>query len=172
MTATIARLLAAGTALALGACQSTGGPGLAGTLGASPSGKPIAVESIEGAPAEVRTALSAELSEAATQQRVEIVEAGQVPRYRVKGYLTTEPSEDGGTRLAFVWDVFGADKRLAKRVTGSSPLQAAAPDPWAGLDRQALRRLAARSMEEIAAFLAEPGQPTAEPARAAEETTG
>jgi hypothetical protein len=89
-----------------------------------------------------------------------MVEAGGTPRYRVKGYLTTEPAADGGTQLAFVWDVFNADKRLAKRVTGSSPMPSATPDPWAGLDRPALRRLAAKSMEEIAAFLSNPGAPT------------
>ena len=88
-------------------------------------------------------------------------------RYRVRGYLTAEPTADGGTALAFVWDVFDADQRRARRVTGSAPIKAASrKNPWDGLDKEALARLAARSMDEIATFLA--AGPTAEPAEASD----
>ncbi len=49
--------LAAVAACGLCACQTAGG---------SPAGKPIAFESIEGAPAAVRTALAGELASAAS----------------------------------------------------------------------------------------------------------
>lgn len=150
--------------LALGACQGAGG-----LAGGSPAGKPIAVWSIEGAPPEVQTALTSELAEAATQRRVELVGLGQGARYRMKGYLTPGRSPEGGEEVAFVFDVFDAQERRAKRVAGSSPIRAAGRDPWQGLDRDALRRLAARSMEEIAAFLS---APDASPAAPAEEPTG
>jgi hypothetical protein len=138
--------LTALVACALASCQTAGG---------SPAGKPIAFESIEGAPVEVRTALAGELASAATARQIELVGTGNPARYRVRGYLKAEPTADGGTALTFVWDVFDADQRRARRVTGSSPIRSASKkNPWDGLDKEALARLAAKSMDEIATFLA------------------
>ena len=131
----------------LAACQSVSD--------GSPAGVPIAVEIIDGPPAPVRTALAGELATAASARQVEIVGSGAPARYRVRGYLSTETSADGKTTLAFVWDVFDGDKHRAKRLTGSSPIEAASRDPWKGLDKEALARLAAQSMDEIAGFLSE-----------------
>jgi hypothetical protein len=132
----------------LSACQS-GGSVLAGR---SPAGLRIAVDSIEGPPAEIRTALADELASAASARRVELIGDGARARYHLKGYLSTETTADGGTALAFVWDVFDAEKRRAQRVAGSSPVRAGA-NPWDGLDKEALARLAAKSMDQIATFL-------------------
>ena len=147
-------------ALLLAGCQSGGVSGLfAG--GGSPAGKPISVESIEGVPADVKTALSDELVFAAASRRVELVGANGEARYRIRGYLSTEQTADGQTQLAFVWDVFDAQKRRAKRVAGASPMRGVAGD---GLDKEALRRLAAESMDGLASFLSanvappEPGE--------------
>jgi hypothetical protein len=142
------RAAAAGAlAAGLAACQAGGGGLLAS--GGSPTGKPIAVESIEGLPPAVRTALTDELASAAASRRVELVGTGDA-RYRVRGYLSAEPSDSGGTQLAFVWDVFDAQKRRTKRVTGTSPIRSASLD---GLDKETLRKLAADSMDELATFL-------------------
>ena len=142
------QLAAAGLFLGLAACQSAG-------LGGSPAGVPIAVEIIDGPPAPVRTALAGELVAAANERQVEIVATGAPARYRVRGYLSTETNPEGETSLAFVWDVFDAEKRRAKRLTGSSPIRSAAANPWSGLDKEALAKLAAQSMDEIAGFLSE-----------------
>jgi hypothetical protein len=140
---------------ALAVCALAGALASCQTFGGTPAGKPIAFESIEGAPAEVRAALAGELASAATARQVELVGTGNPARYRVRGYLKAEPTADGGTALAFVWDVFDAQQRRAQRVTGSSPIKAASKkNPWDGLDKEALARLAARSMDEIATFLA------------------
>jgi hypothetical protein len=140
---------AAALALCAAGCQSGGGGGLFAASG-SPAGKPIAVESIEGVPATVKTALSDELASAATSRRVELVGSSAEARYRVRGYLSTETTADGGSRLAFVWDVFDAHKRRTNRVTGTSPMQAASLED---LDKEALRKLAAESMDGLATFL-------------------
>ncbi|HEX8166107.1 MAG TPA: hypothetical protein VF601_10005 [Beijerinckiaceae bacterium] len=158
----LAAVLACALACGLASCQTAG----------SPAGKPIAFESIEGAPAEVRTALAGELASAATARQVELVGTGKEARYRVRGYLTAERTADGGTALAFVWDVFDGSERRARRVTGSAPISAAAKkpgkNPWDGLDKEALARLAARSMDEIATFLAAGPAPAAPPEPAEE----
>ncbi|HKH34629.1 MAG TPA: hypothetical protein VKA80_10795 [Beijerinckiaceae bacterium] len=154
-------------ACAMASCQSAGGFGFSQ---GSPAGKPIAFESIEGAPPAVRTALAGELASAASARQVELVGNGVEARYPVWGYLTAEPSSDGGTTLAFVWDVFDSQQRRAQRVTGSSPIKSVSKkNPWDGLDKEALARLAARSMDEIASFLAAAAAnvPT-EPAEASE----
>jgi hypothetical protein len=126
---------------ALGACQ--------GAFSASPEGIPVALESIDGAPAPIRTALAEELATAATDRKVDLVGASGEARYRVRGYLSTA-TEDGETKVAYVWDVFDSQKRRAKRLEGSSPAPAAS---MSSLDKQALAKLAQASMGEIADFL-------------------
>ncbi|MBF9234351.1 hypothetical protein [Microvirga alba] len=133
----------------LGACQGSGGS--FGSLNGSPEGVPIALESIDGAPAPMRTALMEELTTAASDRKVELVGSSAQARYRVRGYLSTE-TEDGETKVSYVWDVFDSQKRRAQRLAGSSPVRAAAKSISA-LDKEALARLARTSMDEIAEFL-------------------
>ncbi len=139
------RLAAATMAIALGACQ---GSGLAG---GSPEGVPIALESIDGAPAPVRTALMNELNTAASDRKVELVGASGTARYRVRGYLSTETNE-GETKVAYVWDVFDSQNRRAQRLAGSSPVRVASGS-LSSLDKETLAKLAGASMDEIAEFL-------------------
>jgi hypothetical protein len=140
-------------AFALAACQNSGGP-----FGGSPAGVPIKVESIDGPPAPVKTAFASALAAAASNRRVELVGAATQARYRVRGYLTTESTEDGATTLAYVWDVFDDSKRRTRRLTGSSPIRVAAgKNSWSGLDKAALAKLAAESMDDIAGFLSGSG---------------
>ncbi|MBB4039073.1 hypothetical protein GGR34_000708 [Microvirga flocculans] len=135
------RLAAIMLTAALGACQSS--------FSGSPEGIPVALESIDGAPAPIRTALADELANAATDRKVELVGATAEARYRVRGYLSTS-TEDGETRLAYVWDVFDSQKRRAKRLEGSRPVPASS---ISSLDKEALAKLAQASMDEIARFL-------------------
>lgn len=135
------RLAAVVLTAALGACQ--------GSLGGSPEGVPVALESIDGAPAPIRTALVDELTSAATDRKVDLVGASAQARYRVRGYLSTS-TEGGETKVAYVWDVFDSQKRRAKRLSGSSPAPASSVSD---LDKAALAKLAQASMDEIAEFL-------------------
>jgi hypothetical protein len=152
------RLSGAAALAALAACQS-GGLALDG----SPEGVPVTVESIDGPPAPVKTAFASELAAAATTRRVDLVGAGGEARYRVRGYVSTQTNPQGEPVLTFVWDVFDAEKRRAKRLAGSSPVRTASADrplgrstdPWAGLDKETLAKLASKSMDEIAVFLSE-----------------
>ena len=151
-TTNAARLAIVGLTLALGACQTSLG---------SPEGVPVALESIDGAPAPVRMALADELAAAASERRVELVGSSAEARYRVRGYLSAE-TEGGQTKVAYVWDVFDAQNRRAKRLAGSSPAGIASGSISAA-DREALARLAQASMDEIAEFLSasksEPSEP-------------
>ena len=136
------RLAALTLAAALAACQ--------GPLGGSPEGVPVALESIDGAPAPIRTALVDELASAATDRKVELVGASADARYRVRGYLSTS-TEGGETKVAYVWDVFDSQKRRAKRLDGIERRHGLGS--ISDLDKAALAKLAQASMDEIAEFL-------------------
>ncbi len=143
-------LTAAVLAAGLGACTDTTTASRAPTLA---PGVPIAVESISGAPDGVRGTFTSALSSEASARRVDIVDPATNPRYRVRGYLAAQPTDDGQTALAFVWDVFDAQKRRAQRVQGSTLVRASAGD-WTGVDQTTVNKAASESMDRIAQFLA------------------
>lgn len=138
-------------ALALAGCQET-------TTAARPRvdapGVPVSVQSISGAPDAVTTRFAGLLGEAAAERRMEIVPGDQPARFRVRGYLTAQPTEDGQTSLAFVWDVYDETKKRAQRVQGESlGRRGGTSDPWSGVDQTIVAKAAAESMDAIASFL-------------------
>jgi hypothetical protein len=144
-------ILGAAAALALAGCQET-------TTAARPRvdapGVPVSVQSISGAPDSVTTRFAGLLGEAAAERRMEIVPGDKPARFRVRGYLTAQPTEDGQTALAFVWDVYDETKRRAQRVQGESlGRRAGGSDPWAAIDQTVVAKAAAESMDAIASFL-------------------
>ena len=153
---------------ALGACQSSNQGGSFASLGGSPAGVPIALKVMDGPPAPVRSALTQELVAAASARQVELAGSDAPVRYRVRGYLSTETDPEGGVALAYVWDVFDAEKRRATRLAGSSPIRTVSVDPWSALDQDTLAQFAGRSMDEIAAFLSETKTAAAAPSAPAE----
>jgi hypothetical protein len=151
----IAWIAACFVPLALGACQEVGFE--ASVPSRMAPGIPIAVETVEGPPAEVQSAFTAALAKAAANHQVSLVDEGQTPRFRLKGYLTAYAVEDGKTALAYVWDVFDGANRRAQRVTGVEEVAGDASDPWSRIDDKALQRIAGKSMDGIADFLADAG---------------
>ena len=141
-----------GLCAGLGACQDVGFE--ASVPSRMAPGVPIAVEAIEGPPVEVTGALNAALVQAAADRQVTLVDDTQAPRFRLKGYVTADQAADGKTELAYVWDVFDASNRRAQRVTGSVETAGDPANPWGQLDDKALKRVAGKSMDGIADFLA------------------
>jgi hypothetical protein len=141
------RLVTVALVAGLAACQGAGP-----SIGGSPAGVPIALESIDGPPSQIRTALIGELNTAASDRKVDLVGASAQARYRVRGYLSAETADGGGTKVAYVWDVFDSQNKRAKRLTGASPVLASYTS-LSALDKETLARLANSSMDEIAEFL-------------------
>lgn len=144
-------VLGPAVALALAGCQET-------TTAARPRvdapGVPVSVQSISGAPDAVTTRFAGLLGEAAAERRMEIVPGDKPARFRVRGYLTAQPTEDGQTSLAFVWDVYDETKKRAQRVQGESlGRRGGTSDPWSGIDQTIVAKAAAESMDAIASFL-------------------
>ena len=121
---------------------------------------PVAIVSIEGAPQDVAPRFSAALAAEAQAREISFVDPEQAPRFRLRGYLTALPGE-GGTAVAYVFDLFDQAQKRAQRVAGSETVKKTAPDSWSTVDEAVLRRIAARSMEEIAVFLAGVARPEA-----------
>lgn len=136
----------AAIALTMGLCACQGS-----LMSGSPEGVPVALESIDGAPAPVQTALIGELATAASDRKVELVGSSAQARYRVRGYLSTA-MEDGETKVSYVWDVFDSQKRRAKRLAGSRSVTLASGS-ISTIDKETLAKLAQASMDEIAEFL-------------------
>lgn len=141
--------------LLLGACQDMGME--ASVPSRMAPGVPIAVETLEGAPAEVQTAFTTALNKAAADHQVSVVDDARSARFRLKGYLTAYAADDGNTALSYVWDVFDGANRRAQRVTGVEEVAGTPADPWSRVDDRTLQRIAAKSMDGIADFLANAG---------------
>jgi hypothetical protein len=120
-------------------------------------GVPITLEAVEGPPDAVRGALAAAFNQAAANHQVTVVDDSQSPRFRLKGYLTATTAPDGKTALAYVWDVFDSANRRAQRVTGLEETGGDPADPWSRLDDRTLQRIASKSMDGIADYLASAG---------------
>ena len=118
----------------------------------SARGANVAFYTIDGPPAPVVAKFSELLASAASVREIAVTDVAQA-RYFVRGYLTAYQVE-GGTAVAYVLDVFDASKRLAKRVDDVLVLKAKATDSWSVVGDAALSSLAARSADDLAAFLA------------------
>lgn len=127
----------------------------------SAPGVPVAVETIEGAPDALQAKVSAEVATQASARRIELVSAESAPRYRLKGYLTAYPTDNGETALAFVWDVFDSSKKRAQRVSTTTIARGQSQDPWQQIGETQIAKAASQSMNEVASFLAASGTPTA-----------
>lgn len=156
-------------ALALAGCQET-------TTAARPRvdapGVPVSVQSISGAPDQVTARFAGLLGEAAAERKMEIVPGDKPARFRVRGYLTAQPTEDGQTALAFVWDVYDESKKRAQRVQGESlGRRSGGSDPWAGIDQTIVAKAASESADAIASFLTTAPAPEPRPAEKAKTRT-
>ena len=114
-------------------------------------GANVTFASIDGAPGPVLARFTDIMLAAAAKLEIPVTDAARA-KYFVRGYLTAYPDEKG-TAVGYVWDVFDAGKHLAKRVDDVVVIKARAPDGWSAVDDAALTSLAARSADDLAAFL-------------------
>lgn len=136
-------------AIVVAGCNPAERPGVSA---GSARGATIAVESIEGAPAAVSRLLEEQLSLEAAARRITITPRGDAAHFRLRGYLAAG-GDRGRPQLAWVWDVYDAEKRRALRMSGSEPAALRGRDPWAAADAETLRRIARASVEQLAGFL-------------------
>ncbi|MDB5571258.1 MAG: hypothetical protein JWN93_2441, partial [Hyphomicrobiales bacterium] len=118
--------------------------------GVSPSGATVAFTSLDGPPAQVANRFHAAMSGALASR--DVATAGSATaNYLVQGHLGAWPGEKGVT-IAWVWDVFDSRKQRLQRMEDEI-LVGQAGDPWAAATEAVLASVAARSADELAAFL-------------------
>jgi hypothetical protein len=163
---------ALGVALALGGCVEAAGDAAAPTLahrqierreGFSLAPATVAIVSVAGAPDAVASSFLQELARDARAREIVLVEPKKA-RYLVRGYLSAAATADGAT-LEYVWDVFGPDKLRAQRLNDVISVKGEGDDPWAIAGEAALNSVAAKSADDLAAFLS--NTPDAKPIAAA-----
>lgn len=119
--------------------------------GVSLSEATVAIVSVAGAPSAVASDFSRRLASEAQSRDIVIADAGKA-KYLVRGYLSAEPTA-GGASVEYVWDVFGPDKRREMRLNDVIEVKGSGADPWTVAGEAALNSIAAKSADDLAAFL-------------------
>jgi hypothetical protein len=154
------QLTAAFVALALGGCVEAAGDLAASPEGswqfarrpdASMAGATLAIMSVEGAPEGLAEQFDQSLNAAAAQEQIALSPPTSA-KYLVRGYLNASLVKDGAS-VDFVWDVFTPDKQRAQRITDAIVVRGAGDDAWAMVTPAALDSIAAKSADDLAAYL-------------------
>jgi hypothetical protein len=120
------------------------------------AGPTIAFESIAGPPPGVFNRLVDDISTEAQSRNLAIASREGGANYRVRGYLAAQVIR-GRTHVSWVWDVYDGEKLRALRITGEEAGGRAGGDPWSVADDPMVRKIARVSMDQLAAFLNNPG---------------
>lgn len=120
----------------------------------SPRGASVALNltGVENVPPAIVARFSEALAHAADVREVQVVDP-KLARYFVQMHLTAYPAASGATALAYVSDVFDAKKNRAQRLGDDIVLKGTATDSWSLVDDKAVEAIAARSADDLAAFL-------------------
>jgi hypothetical protein len=116
-------------------------------------GVPVALISLDGAPESVTSRLSVLLVKQATRRDILIVGVDGKPRYRVRGYVTLQASNDDRSNLVWAFDLFDAQRKRASRISGLEVVSTRGED-WSALTDADLERVASMALDDIATFLA------------------
>jgi hypothetical protein len=111
----------------------------------------VAFVSVDGPPPSVAANFDQEMLRQAMASNIVIVD-NKKARYLVRGYLSAYRTE-GGAAVEYVWDVFTRDKKRAQRVNDVLEVKGEGADPWAIAGQAALASVAAKSADDLAAFL-------------------
>jgi hypothetical protein len=146
-------IVAALCAIALAACTLEERPVISSPM--QPQGATVAFESIDGPPPGAFHRLVQDLNSEAQARRLAVVSRETPSAYRVRGYLSAT-KDKGKVTIGWVWDVFDGEQHRALRLDGAEIAEGNHRDAWAAADDAMLGRIAASSMDQLAAFLTSP----------------
>lgn len=114
----------------------------------------LTIAPVIGAPDAVAKQLSAQLSEAATKQRVLIAASpSEKADYTVRGYVVAA-KEKTGTKVSYIWDVTDGTGKRVNRITGEELAGSTdARDPWAAVTPQIIQSIATKTANQLATWL-------------------
>ncbi|MBB4301182.1 hypothetical protein GGD81_000197 [Rhodobium orientis] len=163
MTTRLFLLIALAATSLLAGCGPNGSPPTPGALGATPppaaapppvpaSDATIAFEPFIGMPGNRADELAKRIGVEAQRQNLNLVRRLDAEAtYRVRGYLTAVGSDSGAT-IVYVYDIFSGNTRV-HRITGQEVSEGSDGDPWNGVENDALKNIAARTVIEIKSWL-------------------
>lgn len=174
-------VLAIALASVLAACQSTAparpkttAAALAGpTVPAPPEATQPAVpavpaamatfsfDQIKGVPTNKQDELARAIAKYAQQRNLHLVRRTEpTASYHVWGYLSAVGG-DVGTNVTYVWDVIDQSGNRVLRFTGIEITGAAKEDPWESVDGTTIDTIAARTVEDVYAWINRLPRPSA-----------
>jgi hypothetical protein len=115
------------------------------------AGASVAFVSVDGPPAAISASFSQIMAREAAAHDIVIADAKKA-RYLVRGYLSASQTADGA-EVDYVWDVFNKDKQRTQRVDDAIEVKGDGADPWRIVGEAALASIAAKSADDLAAFL-------------------
>lgn len=116
------------------------------------SGMVVAFAPITGIAAAQAGELTGGLAGAAPAEGLVLAAPGDpAARFLVKGYLSAVP-ETAETTVIYVFDVLDAAGNRLHRIQGSEKVPGASADGWGVVPGATMRRIAARTMDELAAW--------------------
>ncbi len=114
--------------------------------------KPIAFAPIIGAPGKVSRKLNEMLTAAAAQKSMPVVPSKEAD-YTIRGYLVAA-ADPKGTKLSYIWDITDKGGKRAKRFQGNELIEGKkGGNAWSTVDDAALQRVAAKTTDELLAWL-------------------
>jgi hypothetical protein len=115
------------------------------------AGASVAFVSVDGPPAEVSASFSQIMAREAAAHDIVVADVKKA-RYLVRGYLSAYATADGAA-VEYVWDVFNKEKQRTQRVDDVLDVKGDGADPWRIVGEAALASVAAKSADDLAAFL-------------------
>jgi hypothetical protein len=115
------------------------------------AGASVAFVSVDGPPAAVSASFSQALMQQAAAHDIVLAD-GKKARYLVRGYLSAYATTDGAA-VDYVWDIFNKDKQRTQRVEDTLEVKGEGADPWRIIGEAALASVAAKSADDLSAFL-------------------
>lgn len=170
-------VLAIALASVLTACQSTAParpkPVVAGpTVAAPPEATQPAVpavpaaiatfsfDQIKGVPTNKQDELAKSIAKYAQQRNLHLVRrTDTTATYHVWGYLSAVGG-DVGTNVTYVWDILDQSGNRVLRFSGIEITSGTNDDPWQGVDGTTLDTVAARTVEDVYAWINRLPQPS------------
>lgn len=119
--------------------------------GVNPNGVRVALASLSGVPEPLENQMKDAFAAQAGERNIALADPAKAA-YLIRGYVTTYPAATG-TTVAAVYDVFDASKKRAQRLEDDIIVKSDGVDPWSGFNAAAMNSLAARSADDLAAFL-------------------
>lgn len=161
----LSRCLAVSSVLLLAACG--GDPVPPGTLNTmnsminqdsvaptvAPDKATFAFEQFTGIPGNAGDDLARAIAQSARSQNINLVRrVGAPSTYRVQGYLSAV-GDKYTTTVFYVFDIMDNNGNRLHRIQGQEQSEGGSGDPWASVGNDSLRRVAARAVASISAWV-------------------